>query len=82
MHDVRMAYARQGAALAQEALTDEGIAGQVSVQDLERHLAVQRRIVGSVDGSKAAGAQLRADLVPPDHQRLPVHRSNPSPGAV
>jgi hypothetical protein len=57
-----MPVIRRGLDLAQEPLGADGV-GQLGAQDLERDLAVVLDVVGEVDDSHAARAELALDAV-------------------
>ena len=61
--DVRMAQGGDGLRLALEALQPVGVGGHVRRQDLQRHLAVELRVLCQEDGAHAALANLADDAV-------------------
>jgi hypothetical protein len=64
-HDVRVGQLRDGLGLADEPPHEVGVARQVSVHDLKRHLPVKPGVGGEVHGGHAAVRDARADVVPP-----------------
>jgi hypothetical protein len=62
--DVGVPEHARGAGLAAEPIDEGGIVGQIGMEDLERHIAVEDRVVGSVDLAHAAGSDAGYDLVP------------------
>ena len=63
VHDVGIADARQGAAFAQDAFTDDVQGGVLRLQDLQRHFAFELRVPGAIDRALAALAESRTQLV-------------------
>jgi hypothetical protein len=69
--------ARRRAALAQEAVHEVVVAAELRGQHLERHVAVQRRVVPAIDHAHAALAQLGDDPVGAD---LAARQAGATPG--
>ena len=65
-HDVGVVQPCRGAGLAAEPLLDHPVAGHMSRQDLERHAAAQRDLLGLVHDAHAAPADLAEDPVVAD----------------
>ena len=65
-HDVGVVQSRRGAGLAAEPLLDHPVAGHLPRQDLERHPAAQRDLLGLVHHAHAAPADLAEDPVVAD----------------
>ncbi len=61
--DVRVVERRGRLGLLEEAALRGVVAGQIGRQDLDRHLAVEARVVGRVDDPHSAAADLGADRV-------------------
>ena len=68
-HDVGVVQPRRGAGLAAEPLLDHPVAGHRPRQDLQRHPAAQRDLLGLVDHAHAAPADLAEDPVVADQGR-------------
>ncbi len=64
--EIGVAELRGGAGLAQEAVDRGGIAQALWMQDLERHLAIERLLLGEVDITHAAATEQAFDLVAED----------------
>jgi hypothetical protein len=62
-HDVRVVEGGDGLRLALEALQAVGVGGHLRRKDLQRHLAVELRVLGQEDGSHAALADLALDAI-------------------
>ncbi len=69
-HDVGMVEGRREARLAQQALAEALIPGEIRAEDLERNRPVEARVAGEVDLAHAAAADQLLDLVGTEH---PVH---------
>ena len=65
-HDVGVVQPGRGAGLAAEPLLDQPVAGHLPRQDLQRHPAAQRDLLGLVDHAHAAPADLAEDPVVAD----------------
>ncbi len=57
-HDIRMVEGSRQPRLDEEALAEVGILRQLWREQLERHAAVQRQIVGAVDDAHATAAEI------------------------
>ena len=68
-HDVGVVQPGRGAGLAAEPLLDHPVAGHLPRQDLERHAAAQRDLLGLVHDAHAAPADLAEDPVVADLRR-------------
>jgi hypothetical protein len=75
LDDGRVGQACHRARLAREAGARVGRRGEVRVQQLHRHLAVERGVAAAVDDRHAAAPHLLEELVPAQH---PDHRGAPS----
>ena len=62
-HDVGVVQLGRGAGLAAEPLADRPVAGRLPRQNLQRHAAAQRDLLGLVDHAHAAAADLAHDPV-------------------
>ncbi|MFN8555834.1 MAG: hypothetical protein U0531_00260 [Dehalococcoidia bacterium] len=76
LDDVGMADLRQQPPLAHEARPGFGVEREMGVQDLERDISVEQRIIGAVDDGEATGAEGKAQLVASDRSRAARHRSS------
>ena len=68
-HDVGVVHSGRGAGLAAEPLLDHPVAGDLPRQDLQRHPAAQRDLLGLVHHAHAAPADLAEDPVVADSAR-------------
>ena len=62
MHDVGVRELRGGARFGDELRDERGVRRALLVEDLERHLPLQARLLGEVDLAHAAAAQFAQDL--------------------
>jgi hypothetical protein len=62
--DVRMAEKAGGARFTAKPIDERVIAGKGGMEDLERHVAVEHRIVRPINLAHAAGRDAGYDLVP------------------
>src|SRR5262249_14272759 len=81
-HDVRMLELRDGARLALEAVEELGFTVVLLVEDLDRDVSLEERVVRLVDARHAAVTADFLQLIPL-RNRLPDHgpKTTPSPGA-
>src|SRR5687767_9322888 len=89
LNDVAVANAGEGASLVEEARACVRLLRQMWMQDFERHLAVEHRVIRPVDGGETAGAERAADCVPADDVWYAEHHRDsfsvgrrPRPGCV
>jgi hypothetical protein len=68
-HDVGVVELRHRPRLAPEALERVGVAGDVAMQHLDRHLALEHRVERPEDSRHAAGTDLRVEPITPREQR-------------
>src|SRR5206468_6709048 len=81
--DVRVAEPRDGHRLLMEALAVLLVLGEELGQDLDRHVAVERGVVGLVDGGHAAAPDALDDAVGPELDPwAQAHRSPRNSGRV
>ena len=78
-NDVGVVQPCRGAGLAAEPLLDQPVAGNLPWQDLERHAAAQRDLLGLVHDAHAAPADLAEDPVVADLLREWWIRGRESP---
>ena len=64
--DVRVLELGDELRLGLEAADEGGLVDQLRTDDLDRHLAAHRRLIGAVDDAEVAGAHLLAQLVAAD----------------
>ncbi len=64
--DPRVVDRRGQAGLAEEALAEAGVLGELGRQQLQRHLSAENEILGQVDHTHAAPPEQRLDPVPGD----------------
>ncbi len=64
--DVRVLELRDELCLGLEATDEGGLVDELGADDLDRHLAADRGLIGAVDDAEVAGADLLAKLVAAD----------------